>query len=83
MKASFKLAGVLGLLACTGVWAVDVDKGAAESLLKQSGCGKCHSVSAKKVGPSYKDTAAQLKGKPDAASVLITLRSRHHFGPAA
>jgi len=70
MKASFKLAGVLGMLACSAAWAADVDKAAAESLIKQSGCGKCHSVSAKKVGPSYKDTAARLKGKPDAADEL-------------
>src|SRR5262245_46520296 len=70
MKASFKLAGVLGMLACGAVWAADVDKGAAESLIKQSGCGKCHSVSAKKTGPSYKDTAAKLKGNPGAADEL-------------
>ena len=71
MKASFKLAGVLGMLACSAVWAADVDKGAAESLIKQSGCGKCHSVSAKKTGPSYKDTAAKLKGNPAAADELF------------
>jgi cytochrome c len=70
MKASFKLAGVLGMLACSAVWAADVDKAAAESLIKQSGCGKCHSVSAKKTGPAYKETAAKLKDKPGAADEL-------------
>ena len=32
---------------------------------------KCHSVSAKE-GPSFKDTAAKYKGKPDAEKALTT-----------
>ena len=31
---------------------------------------KCHSVSAKKDGPSFKETAAKYKGKPEAESAL-------------
>jgi cytochrome c len=50
--------------------AVDVD--AAEKLAKKSGCTKCHSVSAKKDGPSFKETAGKLKGKPDAEAKLFT-----------
>jgi cytochrome c len=46
------------------------DVAAAEALAKKSGCMKCHSVSAKKEGPSFKDTAAKYKGKPDAEKAL-------------
>jgi len=71
MKSSLKVAlGAFALCTGTVVWAADVDAGAAEALMKKSGCGKCHSVSAKKEGPSYKETAAKLKGKPDAESEL-------------
>jgi cytochrome c len=47
------------------------DAGAAEALLKKSGCMKCHSVSAKKEGPPFRDTAAKYKGKPDAQAALV------------
>ena len=50
--------------------AVDVDD--AEKLAKKSGCTKCHSVSAKKEGPPYKETAAKYKGKADAEQKLFT-----------
>ena len=49
-----------------------VDVGAAEALTKKSGCMKCHSVSAKKDGPSFKETAAKYKGKADAEQKLYT-----------
>ena len=47
-----------------------VDASAAEALLKKSGCTKCHSVSAKKEGPAFKETAAKYKGKADAEQKL-------------
>jgi cytochrome c len=47
------------------------DSAAAEALMKKSGCLKCHSVSAKKEGPSFRETAAKYKGKPDAAAALF------------
>lgn len=47
----------------SGVHALD-ERG-AEALMKKSGCLKCHSVSAKKEGPPFKETAAKYKGKPD------------------
>jgi cytochrome c len=50
--------------------AVDVDD--AEKLAKKSGCNKCHSLSAKKEGPPYKETAAKYKGKADAEQKLFT-----------
>jgi cytochrome c len=59
------------LLACSAAsGAQNVDTGAAEGLLKKSGCMKCHSVSADKDGPSFKKTAAKYKGKADAESTL-------------
>jgi len=51
--------------------AAQVDTAAAEALLKKSGCMKCHSVSAKKEGPPFKETAAKYKGKPDAQTALF------------
>ena len=48
------------------------DSAAAEALMKKSGCTKCHAVSAKKDGPSFKETAAKYKGKADAEKALVT-----------
>ena len=42
------------------------DTAAAEALMKKSGCFKCHSVTAKKDGPSFKSVAEKYKGKADA-----------------
>jgi len=60
----------LGLVAwgcSTGIArAQAVDADAAQALLKKSDCGKCHAVDKKKDGPSYKETAAKLKGKAGA-----------------
>lgn len=52
--------------------AVAMDADAAQALAKKSGCLKCHSVDKKKDGPSFKETAAKLKGKPDAEKTLFT-----------
>ncbi|MEK6243309.1 MAG: c-type cytochrome [Pseudomonadota bacterium] len=49
-----------------------LDVGAAEALTKKSGCMKCHSVSAKKEGPPFKETAGKYKGKADAEQKLYT-----------
>ena len=48
------------------------DVAAAEATLKKSGCLKCHAADRKKDGPSFKETAAKLKGKPDGEKQLIT-----------
>ena len=69
MKAGMVI-GALALLALP-VAAQAQDVAAAEALLKKSGCMKCHSVSAKKEGPSFKETAAKYKGKPDAQAALF------------
>lgn len=54
-----------------------VDTGAAEALMKKSGCFKCHSVSAKKDGPSYKSVAEKYKGKADAQAALYKHLTTH------
>lgn len=59
-----------GALLSAPMVAAAQDAGAAEALLKKSGCMKCHSVSAKKDGPSFKETAAKYKGKPDGEKAL-------------
>lgn len=67
MLGTLALFGALGL--ASGAQAQDT--AAAEALMKKSGCLKCHSVSAKKEGPPFKETAAKYKGKPDAAAALF------------
>ncbi len=47
-------------------FAQEVDADAAQALIKKNECGKCHAVDKKKEGPSFKETAARLKGKADA-----------------
>ena len=68
---------VLSLLAATLVSlcvtpALAQDAAAAEALMKKSNCFKCHSIDKKKDGPSFKETAAKYKGKPDAQQKLHT-----------
>ena len=68
MKGMTMLALAAGLGWSLGAQAQDV--AAAEALMKKSGCMKCHSVSAKKEGPPFKETAAKYKGKADAEANL-------------
>ena len=65
------LAAITGLLCASGVAAQSVDAAAAEALVKKSKCTTCHSVDKKKVGSSFKETAAKYKGKPDAGQKLL------------
>ena len=69
MRAAWMLTALAVLALPVAAQAQDV--AAAEALLKKSGCMKCHSVSAKKEGPSFKETAAKYKGKPDAQGALF------------
>ena len=65
------VAAVLALSAgVNGAMAADVDADAAQALLKKSDCGKCHAVDKKKDGPSFKETAEKMKGKPGAEDEL-------------
>ncbi len=45
--------------------------GAQEALAKRSGCTTCHEVNTKKLGPSFKESAAKYKGKADAEATLV------------
>ena len=63
-------AAIVALAASLPARAVDAE--AAQALAKKSNCMKCHSVSAKKEGPPFKETAAKYKGKADAEQKLIT-----------
>jgi cytochrome c len=71
MKAAISLI-VLCTAAMPLAHAQQVDVSGAEALMKKSGCLKCHSVSAKKEGPPFKETAAKYKGKADAEKALVT-----------
>ena len=63
------LATIAALLIGSPAFA-QVDAEAAQSLAKKSNCLKCHSVSAKKEGPPFKETAAKYKGKADGEQKL-------------
>ena len=62
------LAAILVLSFSPNALAVDAE--AAQTLLKESKCLKCHSPDKKKDGPSYKEVSAKYKGKPDAVAKL-------------
>jgi cytochrome c len=53
------------------------DDAAAEALAKKSKCLTCHSVDKKKDGPSFKETAAKYKGKPDGEQKVYTHLTTH------
>lgn len=64
---------IAAVFACGATFIADAaDDAAAEALAKKSGCLKCHSVDKKKGGPSFKETAAKYKGKPEAEQKLFT-----------
>jgi cytochrome c len=48
------------------------DSAAPPAVMKKSDCSNCHSVDKKKVGPSYKETAAKYKGTEGADAKLFT-----------
>lgn len=51
--------------------AAEIDAQAAETLARQNGCFKCHSIDKVKDAPSYKSIAVKYKGKADAEARLI------------
>ena len=78
MRDANKLVLAIGLaLAAPLACAQALDVAAAEALTKKSGCMKCHSVTAKKDGPSFKATAEKYKGKPDAEAALFKHLTTH------
>jgi len=49
---------------------------ASAELADKAGCGKCHAVDTKKMGPSFKDVAAKFKGNATAqADITAKLKS--------
>jgi cytochrome c len=67
------VAVVAGLLAA-GV--ANAQDGAA--VAQKGGCMTCHAVDTKKMGPSFKDAAAKLKGKSEADAVAAIKGSKAH-----
>ncbi|MDP2108478.1 MAG: class I cytochrome c [Rhodocyclaceae bacterium] len=70
-KAAILLSGSLLMTLSGAVVHAAVDEADAQKLLKDSQCGKCHDVVKAKKGKSYKKTAAEYKGKPDAVAQII------------
>ena len=66
--AALSVAGVLVLMS-TGASAAMDDKKATE-LLNKVGCGACHTLDKKLVGPSYKEVAKKHKGQKDAVAAI-------------
>ena len=71
------MAGAGALALSIGSAHAAADAGAAEALMKKSGCFKCHSVSAKKDGPSYKSVAEKYKGKADGQAAVYKHLTTH------
>lgn len=68
---NIRIGGIVCALALSFAFpAHGVDDAAAEVLLKDSKCLKCHSVDKKKDGPPYREVAAKYKDKPDAVAKL-------------
>lgn len=65
---------VIAVLASTLALALPVhaavNADAANKLLKDQGCTKCHAIDKSKKGPSYQKISAKYKGKPDAEASL-------------
>lgn len=47
------------------------DDKAAEKILKDNDCAKCHTLAREKEGPPYRKTAEKYKGKADAEQKLF------------
>lgn len=58
-------------LALAPLSAQAVDAKAAEKVLRDNDCGKCHAVARDKEGPAYKKVAEKYKGKPDGVQKLV------------
>ena len=55
---------------------------ASEELAKKSGCMGCHDVSAKKMGPSFKDIAKKYAGNAEAEAKLTATLAEGKKHPA-
>src|ERR1700690_669366 len=68
MKSTWTLVAA-GMLAAGSAHAV-MDNIAAGAMMAKNGCGPCHSIDKKIVGPAYQDVAAKYKGDKDAVAKL-------------
>jgi len=66
------LAGAVVLGCAIPVWALDA--AAAERLVNDNKCVKCHAVDRKKDGPAYRDVAAKFHGEAEAEAKVL-----HHI----
>jgi cytochrome c len=61
----------LGLVAWSADATAAADAEAAQALMRQNNCTKCHAVDKDKDGPSFRRTARGLQNKPDAEQILV------------
>jgi cytochrome c len=77
MNSTRILAAALALLAGAPLVAAADSDAAAQSLMKKSGCFKCHSVDKQKDAPPYREIAARKKSEPDAEQQLFVHLTTH------
>ena len=65
------LSGAALTLVAPVAGAADFDAAAAQAMVKDNECFKCHTIDKTKKGPPYKKIAAKYKGKADAEAKLI------------
>jgi cytochrome c len=71
MKIRIAALSVAGALAFVSMGAnAVIDDKKAQEIMSKAGCGACHTVDKKLVGPAYKEVAAKHKGQKDAAAAL-------------
>jgi cytochrome c len=61
-------------LAWSGAASAQMDDKTAADLMNKAGCGACHKVDAKSVGPAYKEVAKKHAGKDVAATLAAKVR---------
>lgn len=69
--SSFVLSAAVVSLAGMGAAQAAPDADAAQALMKDNGCTKCHAVDKTKKGPSFKKIAEKYKGKADGADSVV------------
>lgn len=77
MKLRISIAVAAAALMVSGAAMAQAD------LADKAGCGKCHAMDTKKMGPSYKDIAAKTKNTPDADLVKKLVAGQGHPKSAA
>jgi cytochrome c len=48
-----------------------LDSGAAEKIVKDNKCFKCHAIDRKKDGPAYRDVAAKFRSQAEGEAKLV------------